>query len=108
MRLAEERPGALEQVARPLVRGQVFDLLYELLVWGRLGLVRPPLSFQALPFLLYALELDNLLLSQGGGTIPRFLLGPHLQSGRFLLGRWAWRELSRELRPRVGVFERLG
>ena len=89
VRLAEGRPRALEQVARPLVSGQVFDLLHELLMWSRLGLVLPPLSFQALPFLLlsYALELDDLLLCHSGGAIPRLLLGPHLHSGRFLLGQ---------------------
>ena len=106
VRRVEVRPGALEQVARPLVRWQVLDLLYELLVRRRLRLVGPPLAFRTLafPLLLNALQLHDLLLRHRRGAVPRPLLRLRL---RLLSRRFWWGKPSRELRLRVGAFERL-
>jgi len=77
-------------------------------MWSRLGLVRSPLSFHALTFLIlsHALELDDLLLGQSGGAIAGPLMGRYLHSGRSLIGLCSQGKLLRELRPRIGAFER--
>lgn len=93
-------PGALEQVARAPVRRQALDLLHELLMRRRLGLVRAPLPFRALALLQFALLqfallqlepallLHDLLLRPRGRTMARPLLRRQLYSRRFWFRLW--------------------